>query len=435
MSRPGRILILVILAAGAYLPALRLPFIEDDNHEIPLARDFAAAGWTPLWYNSALRTHVTSMAVNAGLDRVFGFKPPPFYAVSILVHVLCVLLVYAACVWREVLDESTAFWAACFFAVYEGHQEAVMWISARTESTVFLFGMLAWVCWVKYLHGAGARWYSASIISFLLAALSKESFVIFPILMLLPLIWLPQGMSRKTALAAISPFFAITAAYLAWTWFGRIAQPDFSDNRFSLLAPWPLVLARSFWKLMFVWGIAALAILLWLGKRADRGRASLAIVWMLLGIFPYSFLTYMSQIASRHTYIASAGLAFLAGAAAARLSESNHRTLLRVVCAIFLIVNLEILWVKKMSQFRERAEPSELLKAAARQASGPISITCTPFPDFLAAAVVSGAGGRAVFHDPSAHEDHCFTIDYTNSNGAHIHIDRRIRTAKHGLFN
>jgi hypothetical protein len=429
-----RVPILIALALLAYLPALQLPFIDDDYAEIPMAASFSAQGWTPLWHDVNLRARTTNMVLNAELDRTFGFTPVPFYIVSILVHALCVLLVYATCIWQEVLDEATAFWAACFFALYEGHQEVVMWISARNESLMFLFGMAAWVCWVKYLHGQKAVWYGLAIASFILAAASKESFVIFPVLMLLPCIWLPPETTRRRALTAILPFFAIVVAYLLWTWAGRIAQPQYADSRFSLLAPWPLTILRSWWRMLFVWGLAALAVFLWLGREADRRKVGIALVWMLLAIVPYSFLTYMPFIASRHKYLASAGLAMLAGSAAARLAASGHRVVLGLAAIIFMAVNLQIIWVKKMSQFRERAEPAVLLREAARAAAGPVSIRCIPYPDFVTEAVLATSGSHATFPQPVTYDDHCFAVDYQNAAGARVRIDRRIRTGSHGVF-
>lgn len=426
--------ILAALAVVTYIPALRLPFIDDDYAEIPLAASYSSTGWAPLWQNPNLRARVTNMALDGALDRSFGFNPVPFYAVSILVHALCVLLIYALTAWREIINQSTAFWSAAFFAVFEGHQEAVMWISARNESLVFLFGMAALVCWLKYLDGRKPLWYALAIVSLLLAAGSKESFVIFPVLMLLPCIWPPPGMSRSRALGAVMPFFAIAIAYVAWTWLDRIAQPQYSDNRFSLWAPWPLVILRSWWRLMFVWGLAAAGVIAWTGRPEDRRKAAIAMVWMLLAILPYSFLTYMPQIASRHTYIASAGLALLAGTAAARLLEANRHVLLGVAAVAVLAMNLEIIWVKKMSQFRERAEPAMLLMEAAHQAAGPITIRCIPFGDLVTESVLASQGARAVIPPDIAHNDHCFTVDYQTSSGQPVQMDRKVRTARHGAF-
>jgi len=53
--------------------------------------------------------------------------------------------------WRR------SFWAACFFAIFEGHQEAVMWIAASVELFLFLFGVGAILLWDVWLRGGGGR--------------------------------------------------------------------------------------------------------------------------------------------------------------------------------------------------------------------------------------------------------------------------------------
>jgi hypothetical protein len=432
LSLRGRIGVLVALAIIAYLPALRLPFIADDYTQIPLARQFAAQGWTPLFHEVNLRSRATYMVLSAALDRAFGFTPSAFYAASIFLHVLCVLLVYASGVWTE-LGEPIAFWAAAFFAIEEGHQEAVMWPAAAGDLLLFLFGMAAWVCWVKWLQGGSWKWYASAIASFLLAAASKESVWIFAALMLLPLIF-ERTRSRRGLMGAAA-FLAMAAVYMIWAWKSRVAGAGYHDNRFSLSAPWLHVLLDSWWRLMFVWGLVALAILLWVGKRSDRRVVSAASLWMILGLLPYSFLTYMLQVPSRQTYLASAGLAWMVGAAAVRLSEQRRHTTLAILCAAALAVNLEILWVKKMSQFRERGEPSELLRQAAARADGPVTVGCTPLPDFVVEAVLKSAGSSAVFEHPGVEPDaNCFAVEYRNRQGQLIRESRRLNTARHGAF-
>jgi hypothetical protein len=268
--------------------------------------------------------------------------------------------------------------------------------------------------------------------AFVLAVASKESAWIFPFLMLLPVFFHRQHLRR--GLAGILPFLAIAAAYLAWTWAGRVAQPGYQDLRFSLSSPWPLTILRSFWRLLFVWGILASAVLVWIGKPDDRRKVWIACLWMILGIVPYGFLVYMPFIPSRATYLASAGLSLLVGAAAVRLLENGRRTLLMILCAAVLVANVEILWVKKMSQFREIAEPSELLKQIAQQARGPISVECTPLYSFIAQAALSSVGKQAIFRRDETREEHCFVVEYTDAAGNRVHIDRRLGTKKHGVF-
>jgi hypothetical protein len=431
-QRARRIAVLVTLAVCAYLPALQLPFIADDYSQIPRAMQYSAQGWAPLWHDLGLRTRATYVFLSAILGRAFGFTPFPFYAASMVLHILCVLLLYATSVWSEV-GERLAFWAACFFAVYEGHQEAVMWVAASSDLLVFLFGMAAWVCWVRWLQGRGWKWYGLALASFLAATASKESACIFPVLMFLPLLVTRQRV--PSALAGLSPFFAIAITYVAWNWGSRVGDAGYQDIRFSLSAPWALVALRSFWRLFFVWGLIALGVILWLGKRRDAWLVSLGSAWAILGLMPYSFLTYMPYVPSRHTYIASAGLAWIVGAAAVRLSGYKSRVPLVALCLAALTVNLEILWVKKMAQFRERAEPSELLKQAAKEAKGPLYIDCWPLPDFLAQDVLAGSGSRAIFRGPGAQStSNCFSVEYMNREGQLIHEFRRLGSQRHGVF-
>ena len=201
-----------------------------------------------------------------------------------------------------------------------------------------------------------------------------------PVLMLLPdyLDATEDDRSKlRRALTGIAPFFALAALYVAWIWLTRVDKPGYNDIRFSFSSHWPLVIAKSFWRMIFPWGLLAGAILVWFCRAAvsqkivRRKIALAAALWMIVGILPYSFLTYMTQLPSRSTYLGGAGLAMLVGAAAARLYEEKRRTLLVIFSLIVLTANVEILWVKKMAQMRERVEPSELLKQAAAQANGP----------------------------------------------------------------
>ena len=435
-----RIVILVVLSVCAYLPALRLPFISDDFVQIPQARQYSAAGWQPLWHDTTLRSRATYMVLSATLDSWFGFNPVPFYVASILLHAMCVLLVYALCAWPAI-PSSVAFWTACFFAIYEGHQEAVMWVAAAGELLVFLFGMAAWICWVKWLRRPDAKWYAAALVAFLLGIASKESIWVFPFLMAVPLVW--TRAPWRWGLLGIAPFFAIAGGYVAWIWWTRMAGGDNGDIRFSLQSPWLLVLLNSSWRLVSVWGVVAVGLLLWLRNREDRSRPSIKImwigvIWVVLGLLPNCFLTYMRQVPSRHTYLASVGLALWMGTAAYRLTVENCRKMLATLVAVALVCNVEIIWVKKMSQFRERAEPSELLLKIAAEASGLVFVDCTPFGDITAAAVLRDAGAEPVLRDRDQQRQQrdpgCFVVEYTNRAGEDIRVDRQLGTLKHGAF-
>ncbi len=144
---------------------------------------------------------------------------------------------------------------------------------------------------------------------------------------------------------------------------------------------------------------------------------------MVIGLLPFCFLTYMMQVPSRLTYIASAGLAWLVGAAAARLAGQHRNKALAAFCAVTLLVNLEILWVKKMAQFRERAEPSELLKQAGEESDGTVRISCDPLPDFTTTTLET-VGAKAVFEPGFKEDGTCFAVEYRNRRGELIEGSR-----------
>jgi ribosomal protein L16/L10AE len=116
---------------------------------------------------------------------------------------------------------------------------------------------------------------------------------------------------------------------------------------------------------------------------------------MALALLPYSFLTYSTQIPSRQTYLASAGLAALFGLAMAKL-RGGTAGMQGIALALALIVaaqNVSYLWIRKRAQFVARAQPTEELIRMARAAGGPIWVKCFPLAPITAqAALRIGAG-------------------------------------------
>jgi hypothetical protein len=70
--------------------------------------------------------------VTAATDRFFGLNPVAYNASSVILHAILAVLVLA--LGRSLgFSPAVSLAAAAFYAVYEGHQEAVIWYAALPE--------------------------------------------------------------------------------------------------------------------------------------------------------------------------------------------------------------------------------------------------------------------------------------------------------------
>lgn len=135
--------ILALLAILPYVVVLDQPLISDDYLQIALGRQYGpVSGWSALAGDALYRARATSLVVTYWTERLFGASPLPLYASAILLHVLNSWLVFALAS-RLGLGRRMGLCAAAFFAIYEGHQEAVMWYAALPELLVFTFSLVA----------------------------------------------------------------------------------------------------------------------------------------------------------------------------------------------------------------------------------------------------------------------------------------------------
>jgi hypothetical protein len=400
--------VLALLVVLTYLPLFTQPLLEDDYPNIAQARSYDGS-FLKMVADPIFRARTTTWILMDGVHQLFGMKAAAYYSAMILLHVLNTWLVYALGVWPPLGYRLTAF-AAGFFAVYEGHQEAVMWLSGSTEPLVLFFGLLAFICLVGFLDGRGLVWYIVSLLSFCGALLSKESAVI-----LVPILALPIMFDRKRWRQAmwLLPFAALAAVSAISVSLTRAYSFRFQDGSFSLHAPfwltWPTNFARLFW----FWGLLSLvAILIWKSARY-REILSIGLAWAGIGLIPYSFLTYSSRIPSRQTHLASVGIAMIVGLALLSLYDrywSQRRALVIAVCAVMVVHNISYLWTKKRGQFLARAAPTEQLIALARATKGPIYVQCfprTPLVANMAVALMAGKSERDLIWDPEeAHARH-----------------------------
>ena len=347
-------LLLALLSVLSYAPFVPIPLVEDDYPILTEGQTYGSPAALPvLWHTPVFRQRAVRHWTAFALWQAFRLTPTAYHAASLALHIVnCWLLYWLAMLWPRM--RPGALWAAIFFAVAEGHQEAVAWFSAVDELWKFLFGIGALILFLLAERGGRFRWWlrAASLLAFALALVSKESAVILPGLFLLVI---PPADWRQ-AIPRILPY-AVLAALAAMAIFGAAASSfRFSDGSFSLHAPFWITWPKGMVRLLWFWGWPALLLV--------RRDCWAPLAWMGLGLIPYSFLLYSTEIPSRQTYLASAGLALLVGLAVSRIGS---RKLAVAVLVVMVLQNGAYLWTRKRSQFLRRAEPTEQLIRFARQ--------------------------------------------------------------------
>jgi hypothetical protein len=297
---------------------------------------------------------------------------------SLVLHVLNVWLVFALGAWNRLGWKYSAV-AAGFFAVHEGHQEAVMWYAAVHELLHLLFALLCILSWLRWLESKRVGWLGASFCFYILALLSKEAAVaLVPLLILLAVI---ERAGWVRTLLAASVFAAVAAGYFLLIYASRETHLHFNDaGTFSLQAPFWVSWRNSLGRLYWIWGwLSILVLLVW--RNACRARLAIGgSVWAGIALLPYCFLTYMPRVPSRHTYFASVGLAVVVSTGFWALRERFQARpwLSWGLAAVVVIHNCGYLWIRKQGQYLERAAPTEQLVVFAAGVEGPVFLHCFP---------------------------------------------------------
>ena len=131
---PKSLLLVVLAAVIAYIPAINNGFIADDF--VILQRiEFLKADPAFLFQVPPENFRLTSYIVFALLKSVFQFDYRAFYATNILFHAInCLMLAWL--VYEVTRNKSVAVTSSALFAVFQAPQEAVMWLAAMNETLV-----------------------------------------------------------------------------------------------------------------------------------------------------------------------------------------------------------------------------------------------------------------------------------------------------------
>ena len=227
---PGRLRDLVPWLAGilfvtfcVFSPALRNELVRWDDYayivDDPVIRDLSPAG---LLHIAQPRTfvldnyHPLTILSYALEYRLTGAAPTLYHLDNILLHLLNVAFV-AGLVWLLSRRRVVTLVAAALFAVHPLRVESVVWAAERKDLLYTFFFVPSLIAYVLYArdprHPRGA--YAASLLLFLLSALSKAQAVVLPLTLLLVDYWFERR-HRARMIVDKLPFIALALILGAW---------------------------------------------------------------------------------------------------------------------------------------------------------------------------------------------------------------------------
>jgi len=342
------VLLLVALGIVAYVNSFQNGFVWDDR---PLIVERSSVrnwnDWPRAFTQDLYDSPVTQSFYYRPLQHLsyrldyslWGLNAAGYHLWNILLHTGNGILVFLL-VRRFSRNAPLALACAALYVVHPVHTQAVTYIAGRADPLCGSFLLLTLLFYANAKDSPGARsfgWLGLATVCYAAALCSKEFAVVFPALLLVFELCLPNGEGRRglgRAVARLAPFLVLVVVmlFVRKTIFGAVNPSDpIADTGLSrwilcfralaayfglLIAPFDLHMERTVvtagWKGTFltVLGVAsALGLLAGVIHYWKRNRTiAFAVLWFLVFFLPVSNLWPLhSTVAEHWVYFASIG--------------------------------------------------------------------------------------------------------------------------------
>jgi tetratricopeptide (TPR) repeat protein len=369
--------LLIALASLPYLNTLLNSFVYDDNTQVlnnpylhsfrHLPEIFSTTVWSFIGAQGVTNYYRPMMTLGYLVCyRLFGPVAYGFHLANVVLHATVVCMLFAVTL-RMFRSRGVACVAAGLFALHPIHTEPVAWIAAVTDLELTFFYLLTFWFFVASVRPDGRRSRPAEvamIASFVLALLSKEQALTFPLLatvysncrFTIADCRLARKEGHPALQSAIRPTFwlrptaalwLLAAAYLLFrvrflgalapviqipslTWYQAVLSALALTGQYLLKLLWPFhlcafyVFHKSVSALDFrvIGGagglvlVGALFLALWRrGVDSHARLASFGFIWTLVTLAPVLNARWMSAnaFAERYLYLPSAGFCWVVG--------------------------------------------------------------------------------------------------------------------------
>jgi len=321
-------------------------FVRDWSN---LPEIFTSVFWKPLVGEpSQIYQPLLSLSFMADFS-LWGLKPWGYHLTNTILHGANSILSYFLA--RIYVTPVTALMAALLFAVHPIHTEAVTYISGRGELIMAFFLLSGVLVFLKSEKYTSWPLYLVSLPFFFLALLTKETAVIFPLLLLaadvtaFPSAW-QSDPSRRLArqigpLLVLGAFYSLRYVFVGITSMYPLPVTDFVRPLLLVLKAVPLYLGLLLFpsNIHFLHPLHAsspldlqifLAILLlagagWLLRCAVKSgnqAVRFALLWFLIGLAPLVyFIGFSVPLLEGWTYLPSVGFVLIAALGLERINR------------------------------------------------------------------------------------------------------------------
>ena len=303
---------------------------------------------------------------------LFGNNPVGFHAVNILLHLICVLLVFVF--FRLIFSAETAFLIALLHAVHPGLSEPVAQVAFGEDLLCFIFVFLSLIFIKKWFDAQdrAKRCFMLALVMLMysLALCSKEMAFFFPIGYIVLMPFMTDDKKRGFTLAAYLMVPLLLFMFVRFfllvnpnqpdvssinpfaKWFGLVYYfPDYLKIYFfpkdlsivhllKEIPPHNIIIAVMCW--LFIVICFFLGIFLWLQKSVYGA----GILWTLLSLAPVSgFFKLKFPFAERYLYIPSIGIHIILASVLIHYYSAIKKGMIRRIYAgvLFVLVFVFIL--------------------------------------------------------------------------------------------
>ncbi len=376
--------LLLILIAFAYYPALHGGMLWDDEAHVTKPELRSAVGLYRIWFDIGATQQYYPLLHSAFWveHKLWSDSTLGYHLINVLQHAMAAWLVYLALVRLKIPG---AWFAAAIFAVHPIEVESVAWISEQKNTLSAIFYLAAMRVYLEFSETRRGSYYAFALLLFVLGLLTKTVTATLPAALLVIFWWQRGTLSWRRDVLPLLPMFALGAIaglFTAWVernligasgeafrltfversliagraiWFyvGKLFWPA---NLVFMYPRWSPNLAVC-WQWLFPLAALAVTGLLWAFHK--RWRAPIA-GWLFfvgtlfpvlgfLNVFPFIY----SFVADHFQYLAGLGvIVFFAATVVTVIGRpaANNRGAGQVACGILVLV-LAVLTSKQTAMY------------------------------------------------------------------------------------